>query len=1428
MGLWWPDADSGTLRTAAGAWRTFATAVDDVRTPVNNTAASLIHNNSGEAIDAFEVFWGRYAKGRDGGWLSDLSQAAGKLADALEKFADVVDHAITKLWTQIGIDAAAIAGSITLAFFTAGAFSAGVAAVADGIIAMGEALAVSVSEEVATIAAGTLVSAAFGGVQSVTVDLAVAQPLAIATGMQQHLSLDEVDQAAKDGVISGAMTGGGVGVLKAGVDSAFSDGVPLMLYPPSLRPDLVDLGPAARSGDDIPCVNDPVDVATGAMLMRQTDVTLPGVLPLVFERTHLSSYRGGVCFGPVWASTLDECCQIDGEGVVFAAADGMRLVYPVPRPGEPTMPVKGGRLPLVWDGAPEGTIEVTDPDTGVVRTFTAAVPSATPGVFHLPLNSLRDRGGNRIDIERDAHGVPVGLRHSGGYYLAVDTAGPRVTALRLLDEPPSRYGDGPDRDAGTVVVRYGYDKAGNLTEVVNSSGSPLRFAYDDQGRICRWTDRNGTWFGYVYDERGRVIRTEGVDGILSATFDYDDTTRTTTYTDSQGNRSTYGHTTDGQVAQETDPLGNTTRTWWDAHGDKPLAITDPLGRTTTYAYDAYGRPTQVTLPDGSVARAAYNALGLPEEVVEPGGATWRRTYDDRGNLLTTTDPAGAETRRTYDDGGRLTSVTDALGGVRAFTANPAGLPVAVTDELGRVTSVRRDPFGRVAEITDPLGRVTRLTWTLEGRPRRRDHPDGTHESWTWDGEGNLLSHTDQVGNVTRHTPGPFDLPAQRLDPDGAAYAFAYDTELRLTGVTNPQGRTWSYVYDAAGRLTGETDFNGRTLHYGHDASGALTSRTNGAGETLGFTRDALGRVTEQRASNGEATTYAYGADGRPTRISNPDAEVLTTYDPLGRTLTEAVNGRVTRYAYDPLGRRVLRTTPSGLTSRWTYDPAGQAATLATDAGTLAFSYDAAGRESRRRIGPDVTLTQTWDDADRLATQSLTAGSVAARAIRQLQFRSYAYRADGYVEEIRELTSGTRHFTLDPVGRITTVRAHGWTETYAYDAAGNLTTARAPGHPAPGERQFDGMLIRTAGNTAYEHDAQGRVVRRTRKLLNGQRKVWTYSWSPEDRLTELVAPDGERWQYHYDPLGRRISKQRVLDGDRVADREVFTWDGTTLAERVSSDGATTTWDHAQGTHRPLTQTDHHPVPQSEATRSLAALAEATDRPPARFHAIITDAVGTPMELVTPSGDLAWQQRTTSWGTRLPPATTTTPAVTCPLRFPGQYADAESGLHYNYFRYYEPEIGSYLAEDPLGLSPAPNSRRYVINAFTHADPTGLAPQCGDILGNPSTLAGWIPSEVPEESKAVLQDIREFGVEAQGAGPQRMGPSLPKTFSNSGKGGAYKLPGFDSTGKPIRYLEWGTVQSAQNPKWGGERIVTGSDGSAYYTPTHYQTFIVMEAGR
>jgi len=99
---------------------------------------------------------------------------------------------------------------------------------------------------------------------------------------------------------------------------------------------------------------------------------------------------------------------------------------------------------------------------------------------------------------------------------------------------------------------------------------------------------------------------------------------------------------------------------------------------------------------------------------------------------------------------------------------------------------------------------------------------------------------------------------------------------------------------------------------------------------------------------------------------------------------------------------------------------------------------------------------------------------------------------------------------------------------------------------------------------------------------------------------------------------------------------------------------------------------------------------------RFYAIVTDLIGAPAELVAEDGTLAGYQQRTLWGTTL----WHPDGAASPLRFPGQYHDPETGLHYNHQRYYDPVTGRYLTPDPLGLAPAPNPHTYVPNTATRS--------------------------------------------------------------------------------------------------------------------------------
>ncbi|MEU9445778.1 putative T7SS-secreted protein, partial [Streptomyces sp. NPDC048304] len=1036
---------------------------------------------------------------------------------------------------------------------------------------------------------------------------------------------------------------------------------------------------SAQQHEDKECLDDPVDAASGYMVLPQTDLTLPGVLPLVVRRYFNSAYRSGRWFGPKWSSTLDQRLEIDAQGVVFVAEGGLLLTYPHPAPGLPVMPERGPRWPL--DRVADG-YTVTAPETGRTWHFEDQTDSLAL------LRQIDDRNGNWITFDHDAEGTPLAVEHSCGYRVNLTTQDGRITALHLA------LGDQAEAE---TVMRYGYTD-GHLTEVINSSGIPLRFETDELGRITAWIDTNNSRFTYLYDDQHRCIEQWGEAGHVHSRFTYsgpDPTTGThvTTRTDSHGHQTHFLSNERSQVIAETDPLGATTHYVRDRY-NRLLSRTDPLGHTTAFTYDEAGNPTEIVRPDGRRMTATYNDLGLPTKITGTDGGVSRYEYDTRGNRTSVTDPAGRTTRYTYDEAGHPTSVTDPLGNTTLIRCNAAGQPTQITDPLGAVTRYAYDAFGRTTAITDPLGAVTRLEWSVEGKLTRRIDPDGTEERWTYDGEGNCTTHTDQIGGVTRFEYTHFDLLTARTGPDGVRYEFEHDATLRLTRVTNPQGLTWTYEYDAAGRLIRETDFDDRTLTYEYDAAGCLISRTNPLGQTITFERNELGQAVRKDAA-GKVTTYAYDFTDQLAEATNDDATLTLLRDRHGRLVSETVNGRTLTHTYDELGRRTSRTTPTGTESIWTYDLLGNPTALTTHGHTLTFSHDAVGRETSRRLG-EVTFTSTYDTVGRLTAQAVT-----GPADRLVQHRAYTYRPDGYVTRIDDHLSGTRHYELDPIGRVTTVRAANWSESYAYDAAGNQTHANWPdAHPgaeARGIRVYEGTRITRAGSIRYEHDAAGRVTLRQKTRLSRKPDTWRYTWDAEDRLTSVITPDGTVWRYHYDPLARRIDKQRLAeDGRTVVEQVDFTWDGATLCEQATRsvtnpNPVTLTWNHRGW--RPLLQAERRAVDDM-----------AQEDIDSRFFAIATDLIGTPRELVDDSGTITWRTRTTLWGTTTWNADAT--AYT-PLRFPGQYYDPESGLHYNVRRYYEPAAGRYATPDPLGLGPAPNPAAYVSNPHGWIDPLGLTP-------------------------------------------------------------------------------------------------------------------------
>ncbi|MGE0315708.1 MAG: DUF6765 family protein [Lautropia sp.] len=735
-------------------------------------------------------------------------------------------------------------------------------------------------------------------------------------------------------------------------------------------------------------------------------------------------------------------------------------------------------------------------------------------------------------------------------------------------------------------------------------------------------------------------------------------------------------------------------------GGRPIAIVSDDGYRRVLqqrTLDLAGRVLQVRLTGWLLDRD-----GQPRESSRVAVALSAR-YDAAGRLVAITDPAGRTRRIERDAQGRVVGEHDARGWHSRLHFDAEGrLRVAALHEPGQAAPLRaayleRDPQGRLRSLLLPDGRLQRFVHDVDGRP---------------------LATLDDAGVLHVARPGWAATP----HPPAAA--------------ANGPARTTRAWHDDFGRRIAEElpDHGLRSLQV--DEAGRIVRATDGAGTAIDFRHDAGGRLLQEirpATADAPASSLAeYTYEGRWLASASTPAQ-LERYerDALGRIVATRVRygslpGRsyTHRTAYDPVtglvrtrtlvdGRRVLldRTDAADGAvvarirlrgARWAALedrlagalPAAVARALiarlpARDIvrdvsvhpfdGLVAFDHgngvrtrrhhDPAGRLQRLRIGAGGVVADGVGAGGGSAGDAAPLGGATPAPIVSLRYRHAAGPRIRSIEQLHETPlagaqSGTRSAPT-PVA----ARRH-----FAYDRAGRLL--------APPGAASEATAREPRGPT----DAAGRRVRDARHR---------YVWSAHGQLAAVhrARDDALIARYRYNHRRERVEKE-VFDGaGPVGERTHYLWVGGSVAAEIDADGAV--------------RVQYLRLDEARGKLPIARLDTRRDGTQ-RLLAIHTDHRGAPIAMTDEHGRVRWRAELSATGLATIGSADTAGAwhPTLDLRLPGQIHDAETGLHDNHHRTYDPHTGRFLQPDPLGYPDGPDAYAYArgdpINA---TDPSGL---------------------------------------------------------------------------------------------------------------------------
>ncbi|VTQ53355.1 Cell wall-associated polypeptide CWBP200 [Campylobacter jejuni] len=918
--------------------------------------------------------------------------------------------------------------------------------------------------------------------------------------------------------------------------------------------------------------------------------------------------------------------------------------------------------------------------------------------------------------------------------------------------------------AGRPVTTYEYNADGRVIRQHNPGGLDYRFEYDTD----RTTVTDGLGRREVYHFAGenglrRLITHERADG-------------TTTHSDYDGH---------GRLTATTDAAGRKTEFDLDVASGSLCGITAPDGRQTLYVWNRRHQLTRAIAPDKTETTREYDAAGRLAAQADALEQTTRYHYADaHGDRVMAVElPDGSRQQLAWTDYHQLRRTTDCSGHATDYEYDLWGQVTKITREEGQVTRYRYDPRGRLTATENAAGEVTAYHYNAAGDRVRTVFPGGRQEDVEYDARGQRL-RTLHGGLSQRFSYDAAGRVLSLINENGARTQFVYDVMDRLIRETGFDGRIQQYQYSAAGELIHRLDGE-RATRWHYDAAGRVICRENpphGDGtpdeERRTYDTNGLPQAVVHHSGGHQVTavwqrdaTGRIVADGQ--QVTAPDGRVLWSHTQASR--------------YGPRGV-LTQTLPDGLPAvDWlTYGPGHLLGVALDGKPLLEVERDKLHRERTRTFGP-LTRETRYDRAGRLSHLTLAGYPALSREHRYDERGQLTAIISGTRDD-----AGARQFICDDAGRLT-VALGLYPAQYQYDPAGNrlpplyhadpFSPARPDPRDAPRPALADNR-IREDATFTYHYDDYGNLTEKVCKATEGE--VYRYGYDSSHRLTHyshtLSWGDGHSTRhghYLYDPLGRRVGKRtlRLSPHGQELEPECVTWygwegDNLVVSER---DGQRIHTLYQPGSFVPLLRMAggiRQPVPTlvarleqdsdivfppevavrihrleqdlragelCEQSRQLLAASQLTparllpllqpvpETAPPVVHLYCCDHLGTPLALINPQGHVDWRAEFDPWGNQVDGSNPL--RMYQPIRMQGQHYDEESGLHYNRHRYYDPTLGRYITQDPIGLLGGWNLYRYTSNPLQGVDPLGL-----------SEFGKWAGSafNLPEDQIAAALDV------------------------------------------------------------------------------------------